>query len=53
MYMVANTTNPNSRAFRVVDYFADIGVHTFEVVIKNAWTCGLDVEYDVQIDFTK
>ena len=51
--MVANTTNPNGRAFLVVDYFADIGVHMFEVVIKYTWTGGLDVEYDVQIDFTK
>ena len=53
MHMVANTSNLNGCAFRVVYYFADIGVHTFEIIIKNTWTCGLDVEYNVQIDFTK
>ena len=53
MNMVAHTTDPNGCAFCVVDNLAYIGVHTLYVFIKNTWACGLDMEYDVQVNFAK
>ena len=53
MYMVAYAINPDVRAFCIVDEFSYVGMHTFEIGIKDRWARCLDMEDDVQIDFAK